>query len=102
MDSRHDDIRLCAAVESRRVDQVEREVAERFERIEKDLELAARAMSGLVRVVETTNQQLGSLIASVNSYIDASNARMTRLEENLYGLIRAITAEHQNGRSKLQ
>jgi len=32
--------------------------------------------------------------------VDAADARMKRLEENLDGLIRAITAEHQNGKSK--
>ena len=35
---------------------------------------------------------------SLSSYVDDSNARMKRLEENLDGLIRAISAEHGNGK----
>jgi hypothetical protein len=32
--------------------------------------------------------------------VDAASARTTRLEDNLDALIRAITAEHSNGKSQ--
>jgi hypothetical protein len=37
---------------------------------------------------------------SIARYADASDAHMTRLEENLDGVIRALSAEHGNGKSK--
>ncbi|MBZ5624643.1 MAG: hypothetical protein LAQ69_38965 [Acidobacteriia bacterium] len=52
-------------------------------------ERAARIDESVVRVNK-----------SIADYMDASNARMKRLEENLDALIRAITAEHSNGKGK--
>lgn len=46
-----------------------------------------------------TTETIADLTASVSRYIDAADARMRRLEDNLDGLIRAITAEHGNGKS---
>jgi hypothetical protein len=40
------------------------------------------------------------MATSVGKYMEAADARMTRLEENLDGLIRAITAEYSNGKSE--
>jgi hypothetical protein len=40
------------------------------------------------------------MAASIGKYVDAAEARTKRLEENLDGLIRAITAEHSNGKTK--
>jgi tRNA(Phe) wybutosine-synthesizing methylase Tyw3 len=73
---------------------------ERFERIE-------AGMERLVALQENNQKMLGSLIASVDTLVDPSNAymiesreRMKRLEENLDALIRAITMEHQNRKGK--
>jgi hypothetical protein len=35
----------------------------------------------------------------VQKYVEAADARMKRIEENLDGLIRAISSEHSNGKS---
>jgi hypothetical protein len=37
---------------------------------------------------------------SISRYVEAADARMRRIEENLDGLIRVITAEHSNGKSQ--
>jgi hypothetical protein len=65
---------------------------QRFERIEADL---AGAAANLRVVTET----LGELTQAMTRYVESSNDRMTRLEANLDGLIRAITAEHSNGQN---
>jgi hypothetical protein len=36
---------------------------------------------------------------AIRQYVDAADARMKRIEENLDGLIRAITREHSNGKN---
>lgn len=36
---------------------------------------------------------------TIAGYVAAADARMIRIEENLDGLIRAITREHSNGKS---
>jgi ABC-type transporter Mla subunit MlaD len=60
------------------------------------------ATEGLVRAQTQTQETIGSMATSIGKYVDAADARMKRLEENLDGLIRAITAEHSNGKSKHQ
>ena len=40
------------------------------------------------------------MAASIGKYVDDAEARTKRLEENLDALIRAIAAEHSNGKSK--
>jgi len=90
---------------------------DRFERIERDL-------ATLVQVQTLHQETVGQLMRSVGAYIDSSSARMTRtedslartrellehfvessdirmrrIEENLDALIRAITAEHSNGKA---
>jgi hypothetical protein len=68
-----------------------------------DAQLPTRtAAEGLVKAQSQTQETIGSLATSIGKYIDAADARMKRLEENLDGLIRAITAEHSNGKSKHQ
>jgi len=102
----------------------------RFERIETALQLTAETLQTLAQshvATQTTlkgmmevqainqgtlqtlnqsitvlNQSITVLNESVTRYVDAADARMRRLEENLDGLIRAITAEHSNGKSKNQ
>lgn len=64
---------------------------ERFERIE----------SGLLGIVEAQrihNETLSQLMQTVGRFVDSSDARMKRIEQNLDALIRAITAEHSNGK----
>jgi uncharacterized protein Yka (UPF0111/DUF47 family) len=87
---------------------------ERFERIERDLAATAelqrtneQAIKGLAQVHEMNQNTLGELMKSVNAYVassaayvEESRARTKRLEENLDALIRAITAEHSNGKGK--
>ena len=46
-----------------------------------------------------TSKSIASLAETVSKYVSASDARMVRLEENLDGLIRAITSEHSNGKA---
>ena len=45
-----------------------------------------------------TDKSLNELAVIVTKYVDAADARMKRIEQNLDGLIRAITSEHSNGR----
>jgi hypothetical protein len=45
-----------------------------------------------------TDKSVNELAVTVTRYVDAADARMKRIEENLDGLIRAITSEHTNGR----
>jgi hypothetical protein len=45
-----------------------------------------------------TQEAIGHLAVTVDKYVDAADARMKRIEENLDGLIRAITREHTNGK----
>jgi DNA-binding Lrp family transcriptional regulator len=46
-----------------------------------------------------TDRSVNEIAKSVGIFVDAANARFQRLEENLDGLIRAITREHSNGGS---
>ncbi len=45
-----------------------------------------------------TQTMLGEMAQSVTRYVDSADARMKRIEANLDALIRAITAEHSNGK----
>jgi hypothetical protein len=70
----------------------------RFERIE----------SGLIAIVEVQRvhaETLSQLMQTVSRFVDSSalraqtsDARLKRIEESLEALIRAITAEHSNGK----
>ena len=57
------------------------------------------AMESLTQAQVRTQETISGLAESIGRYIDAADARMRRLEENLDGLIRVITAEHSNGKS---
>jgi hypothetical protein len=65
---------------------------ERFERIE-------AALHGIVEAQHIQADAISQLVRIIGSYADSADARMKRIEENLDGLIRAITAEHSNGKS---
>jgi len=56
--------------------------------------LAKLLIEGQIR----TDQSLNTLTVTVDKYVSAADARMKRIEENLDGLIRAITREHTNGK----
>ena len=47
----------------------------------------------------TTAKSIGDLAVTVDKYVASADARMKRIEENLDGLIRAITREHTNGKA---
>jgi len=79
---------------------MEREVEERFERIEKNLETASANLQILTGAMLKTNEMIANVTQSVASYVDASDARMKQIEANLDGLIRAITREHTNGKGE--
>ncbi len=72
---------------------------ERFERIENGWLQIQTALKSVIDSQARTNETIGELAASIGHYVDAADARMRRLEENLDGLIRAITAEHSNGKT---
>jgi len=72
---------------------------ERFQQIEASLAASASVLHTLVASQARTQETLSTLTESVSRYIDAADARMRRIEENLDGLIRAITADHTNGKS---
>ncbi len=46
----------------------------------------------------STDQAIRELTQTVTQSVDASDARVKRLEDNLDGLIRAIAREHSNGK----
>lgn len=83
------------------------EPEERFQRIETLLERTAEiglsnqtSIAKLIVLQEDNQKALGSLIASIDAYVDEGRERTKRLEENLDALIRAITTEHKNGKTK--
>jgi hypothetical protein len=71
---------------------------ERFERIEKELASTTSILRTVAEIQHRQAESMSQVTDSISKYIDHSNARMGRLEENLDGLIRAITAEHGNGK----
>jgi hypothetical protein len=73
---------------------------ERLERIENGWLEIQEALRAVIQVQANTNERIGSLAESIGQYVDAADARTRRLEDNLDALIRAITAEHSNGKSK--
>jgi hypothetical protein len=74
---------------------------ERFERIENALFGIAEAQRGLLEAQHMQADTLSGLMQTIGSYITSADARMKRIEENLDGLIRAITAEHRIGKTSL-
>lgn len=66
---------------------------ERLERIETAL---AATIQSQGRVYEA----MTDVVQTIGKFADEPSARMTRIEENLGALIRAITAEHTNGKNK--
>ena len=75
---------------------------ERLERIEAGWIEIQQALKAVIDSQNRTNDTISGLATSISHYVDGADARMRRIEENLDGLIRAITAEHTNGKSQRQ
>jgi len=108
-------IRMCVPIvlggapgmkENRRVDP---EIKALFEVVIEGQRQTDRMVANLATVVEmnsnSTREAINSLTVTVDGlaltvdkYVHAADARMRRIEENLDGLIRAITSEHSNGK----
>jgi len=73
---------------------------ERLERIENGWLEIQQALKTVIQVQTNTTERIASLAESIGQYVDAADARTRRLEDNLDALIRAITAEHSNGKSQ--
>ena len=73
---------------------------ERMERIENGWLEIQQALKTVIQVQTNTTERIASLAESIGQYVDAAEARTRRLEDNLDALIRAITAEHSNGKSQ--
>ena len=73
---------------------------ERFERIESGLAEIVTIQRRQAESSELMTQSMSQLTQMISHYVDSADARMKRIEENLDGLIRAITAEHTNGKNK--
>jgi hypothetical protein len=62
----------------------------------------SKAITALTVLIGKSHDELTAshlrLESAATRYIEASDARMKRLEENLDGLITAITQEHSNGK----
>ena len=73
---------------------------QRFERIETDLAGATATLRVVAAAQERQAESLSALTQALSRFVDAADARMRRIEDNLDALIRAITAEHGNGKGK--
>ncbi|MGA2144990.1 MAG: hypothetical protein ABSH49_08505 [Bryobacteraceae bacterium] len=73
---------------------------ERLEQIENGWLDIQQALKAVIQVQTNTNQTITGLAESIGQYVGAAHARTRRLEDNLDALIRAITAEHSNGKSQ--
>ena len=80
---------------------------ERLENIENGWLDIQQALKTIIQVQINTNQNLATIAESFGQFVDAANARtsrlednLARLEDNLDALIRAITAEHSNGKGQ--
>jgi hypothetical protein len=71
---------------------------ERFERIETDLAGITGILRTVAEIQRRQAESLSQITESISRYVDHSDARLKRIEENLDRLIRAITAEHGNGK----
>ena len=72
---------------------------ERIERLENGWSEIQESLKALIALQGATQHTVSDLAAVIGSYTDAAESRMRRIEENLDGLIRAITAEHSNGKN---
>jgi LPS O-antigen subunit length determinant protein (WzzB/FepE family) len=82
-----------------RIEHPLREVTGTLQAVARSQAVTQDATKALATSQTRTAETIADLTATVSRYIDAADARMRRLEDNLDGLIRAITAEHGNGKS---
>jgi hypothetical protein len=68
--------------------------------IDERMERLTERHEALLEAQIETNKSVNTLAVTVTKYVDAADARMRRIEENLDGLIRAITSEHTNGKGR--
>jgi hypothetical protein len=73
---------------------------DRLARIENGWLDIQQALKSIIQVQTSANERMAGLAESIGRYVDAADARTRRLEDNLDALIRAITAEHSNGKSQ--
>jgi hypothetical protein len=73
---------------------------ERLEHIENGWLDIQQALKTVIQVQTNTIAEIGTIAESMGQFVDAANTRISRLEDNLDVLIRAITAEHSNGKSQ--
>lgn len=67
---------------------------------DKRIDGLAESLKIVIQLQTNTNETISGLAESIGQYVDAADARTRRLEDNLDALIRAITAEHSNGKSQ--
>lgn len=73
-----------------------------------EMEAAIRSIVELQRLntetlgtlLQTSQESQRRLDAAIERYVDAADARMKQMEQNLDALIRIITAEHSNGKGR--
>ena len=82
-----------------RIEDTLRDITATLQAVARSQALTQDATKALAASQTRTTETIADLTATVSRYIDAADARMRRLEDNLDGLIRAITAEHSNGKS---
>jgi ornithine carbamoyltransferase len=75
-------------------------IEEQLTAIASTLQAVVNAQLAMTNAQTRTQETIADMAASIGKYMDAAEARTKRLEENLDGLIRAITAEHSNGKTK--
>jgi hypothetical protein len=80
---------------------MEKDVQERFERIERNLETVTAVMQKQTEAQLRLTESLTVMNQSITKYVDASDARMAEIERSLKDLISAITSEHRNGKKGL-
>ena len=73
---------------------------ERLEHIENGWLDIQQALKAVIQVQTNTIEEIGAIAGSLGQFVDAANTRISRLEDNLDALIRAITAEHSNGKGQ--
>lgn len=71
---------------------------ERLQRIEQGWLNIQASLKAVIDSQTRTNETIQSMTQSMINYAAALDARMTRLETNLDGPIRAITTEHGYGK----
>jgi hypothetical protein len=97
------------------------ETEARFGRIEQAQEVQAKTLSRIVQAQEANAKILGAVLRAqatlfesldrlvgaqtrqaeaLREFTSLSDERLTRIEKDIEGLIRAITTEHSNGKGK--